>query len=152
MIPVLQSLLLADHVYQDRLTNKIVIAGTFSAINVAKLAPSDVASDSEPARSTAKAGGMSVGSPYAYISLTDFSGTVEFTLRYVFLQNDSVLLQTKFSVQSDDRLSIVEVVVPMPLLPVVGFGPYALELLCGDTPIGARRLIVREMTNAGATP
>ena len=142
MKPLLQALLLADHIYQD-LTGKHIIAGTFNKMVVVKgaAAPKTVEIDGEEKHRVL--GGGQPGNPYAYISLTDIRGKIECVLRYVNLEHDKALFQTKFTVECADPLQTVELVLPLPKLPPVA-GVYALELLCGDEPLGSHRIIVEE--------
>jgi hypothetical protein len=140
--PTLQALLLADHVYRDK-TGKHVIAGTFNRLLFEKegARPKTVEIDGEEKHIVR--GGMQVGSPYVYISLTEVRGTVNCSLRYVNLTQDRALLETKFAITCDDPLKTIELVLPLPMLPQIE-GVHALELLCDDEPIGSHRVIVEE--------
>ena len=198
--PLLQALLLADHVYQDRDTGKKVIAGTFNQLHLTKAKPAPketeppaagpaggqgAAPAGEPAPgpgsaagpgagpgdgpgagpSGGPAGGVAggpgkgpakgpriipagqvsrVGSPTAFISLTDIRGTVQLELRYVDLADNEVLLKAPLQIQSDDPLRTIEAVIAVPPLPVPHPGVYALELLCDDEPLGSLRVTVVE--------
>jgi len=141
--PVLQALLLADHIYKDT-TGKHIIAGTFNKMVFAKAGaePKTVEIDGEEKQLIA--GGMQTGSPYAYISLTEIRGKIKCVLRYVNLEQDKALFQTHFSIGCTNPLETVELVLPMPMLPHVA-GVHALELLCDDEPLGSHRVIVEEM-------
>lgn len=143
MKPILQALLLADRIYQDK-TGKHIIAGTFNKLMFTKggAKPKIVEIDGEEKQLIP--GGMQAGSPYAYISLTDIRGKVKFLLRYVSLKDNQPLFQTAFSIQCPDPVQTVEVVLPMPTLPHQA-GVHALELLCGDEPLGSHRVIVEEL-------
>lgn len=143
MKPVLQALLLADHIYQDVKTGKHVIAGTFNKMLLVKdgAKPQSVEIDGEEKQLVP--GGLHLGSPYAYISLTEIHGKIECTLRYVNLEQDKAFFQTHFSIERANPLETVELVLPMPTLPLVA-GVHALELLCEDEPIGSHRVIVEE--------
>lgn len=70
MKPVLQALVLADRVYQD-VSGKKVIAGTFSGFKFSKRPPAGEIIRPDGQKQRVIAGGMSAGSPYVYISLTD---------------------------------------------------------------------------------
>lgn len=137
--PVLQALLLADHVYDDKLTGKKVIAGTFNMIVVGQIKPKEAADG----KTVSIPGGMSVGSPYAYFSLTDVVGRLDLDMRYVDLTDHKVLLKAGIAVQCEDRLATIEGVLPMPALPTPHPGVYALELLCSDELIGSLRVTVK---------
>jgi hypothetical protein len=141
--PVLQALLLADHIYRDT-TGKHIIAGTFNKFVFAKGGGKPKTVDIGGEEKQLIPGGMQTGSPYVYISLTEIRGKVQCVLRYVNLEQDKALLQTHFSIECPDPLNTVELVLPMPMLPHVA-GVHALELLCDDEPIGSHRVIVEEM-------
>lgn len=149
--PVLQALLLADHIYQDRFTGKHVIAGIFSTIwfkaDGAKPRTEEVGGEER----TMIPGGMQVGSPYAYISLTNFEGTESLTLRYVDLADDMPLFEGNLDVTSDGRLKTVEIVAPLPTLPATKAGTFALELVWKDNPLGTYRVLVQEVPTEGAS-
>ena len=86
-----------------------------------------------------------VGSPWAYVSLTEIRGTVPLELRYVDLSDNVVMLRVELSVKSNSPLDTMEVVVQLPVLPMPHPGTYALELLSNDEPLGSHRIIVAEM-------
>jgi len=140
--PLLQALLLADRVYRDA-TGKHIIAGTFNKMVFVKRGarPRTVEIGGEEKQFIP--GGVQVGSPYVYISLTELRGKIQCVLRYVNLEQDKALFETQFAIESSDPLQTVELVLPMPTLPVVA-GVHALELLCDDEPIGSYRVIVEE--------
>ncbi|HEY5311424.1 MAG TPA: hypothetical protein VIK18_02855 [Pirellulales bacterium] len=143
--PVLQALLLADHVYQDAGSGKRIVAGIFSRLLIkAKLPTAEIEHGGQ--KKQIAFGGLHAGSPYAYISLTDVFGSVPLSLRYVDLYDNTVLLQCDVTVECQDRLATVELTLPMPPLPTPHTGVYALELVCKDEPIGALRVVVDEMT------
>jgi hypothetical protein len=141
--PVLQALLLADHVYRDA-TGKHIIAGTFNKLVFAKGGAKPKTVDISGEEKQLIPGGMQTGSPYAYISLTEIRGKVQFVLRYVNLDQDKALFETGFSIECANPLQTVELVLPMPMLPHLA-GVHALELLCDDEPIGSHRVIVEEI-------
>ena len=70
MKPVLQALVLADKVYHDRQTGKKIIAGTFNAIVKGKIKV-PVKELADGSKIPMMLGGISMGCPEAYISLTD---------------------------------------------------------------------------------
>ncbi len=149
MKPILQALLLADRVYQDADTGKKIIAGTFNSIGVARPKPAEfVPGGSGETRRLIK-GGMHAGSPYDYISVTEIRGQTNLILRYLDLEDNSILLQAEFEVSCDNPLETVEITAPLPPLPVPHPGNYALELLCGTgidlELIGSHRLRVIEL-------
>lgn len=142
MKPVLQSLLLADKVYEDKATGKKIVAGIFNRLLIVPdLIPKRVKDDAgnETVRIP---GGGNPGSPSAYFSITDFQGSAPFLLRYVDLSDSKVLLQIGLEISCKNPLETIEVVLPMPVLPMPHKGVYALELLCKNDPIGAVRVVV----------
>ncbi|OYW13260.1 MAG: hypothetical protein B7Z55_17140, partial [Planctomycetales bacterium 12-60-4] len=71
--PVLQALLLADHIYQDRATGKHVICGVFSELRF--IPPS--AKGQQPAEPGAPIPVHKIiraGSPFLYMSFTEVRG------------------------------------------------------------------------------
>lgn len=152
MKPVLQAILVADHVYEDRATGKKIVAGIFHRILVNRRPMEEVVQKADGTKKVLVAGGLHSGSPYAYISLTEVRGPVPFVLRYVFLDEDQVLLETKFTIEARDPLHPVEAVLPLPRLPADRVGTYALELLHEDEPLGMFRIIVEEMQPGGTSP
>ena len=169
--PVLQAMLLADQVYQDRGTGKYVICGIFSAIH---FTPKDDAAGSDrPAGSGSGGGGFGsgpagepgegfdplsstppptpvpiarlvrAGSPFAYVSLTELKGSRKFELRYVDLAENNVLFGTAFEVSCRDPLETIQITVPLPPLPIPHEGVYVLELLCEGELLGSHRVLAR---------
>ena len=141
--PILQALLLADRVYEDKVTGKKVIAGTFNRLLFGKQKRREIERDGVKRQMIP--GGVHVGSPCVYISLTDIRGTISCVLRYVDLREDQPLLQTEFQIRCDDPLKTVEVILPMPPLPTPKAGIHALELLCDNEPVGSLRITVEEI-------
>jgi hypothetical protein len=152
--PVLQALVLADNVYQDKFTGKMIIAGTFNQLYFAKVQekPAENQPPAQPSEQlpgqSFPAGGRQLswqeihrsGSPYAYVSVTGIRDTVPLELRYMDLSDNTVLFLIKFSVKSDDPLKTVEAVVPVPPLPTPHPGVYVLELLFENEPLGSHRI------------
>jgi hypothetical protein len=148
--PLLQALVLADHIYQDKFTGKMVIAGTFNRLNVFTGTPPDAPPKppqeaGQPAPGLRKLGPREicrVGSPWAYISLTEVHGTVPLDLRYVDLRDNVVLVRVELSVKANSPLDTTEVAVQLPVLPTPHAGTYALELLSSGEPVGSHRVTV----------
>lgn len=149
MKPVLQALLLADHVYQDKDTGKKIIAGTFNRFRFKlKKQPAEEPDGGETAppqrkRIVQAEEFVHTGSHNVYINLTEVRGKVPLVLRYVSLRDNRVLIQCGLEVSSNDPLQTVEVVLPFPRLPARA-GVHALELLYNDDPMGALRIAVEE--------
>jgi hypothetical protein len=151
--PVLQALVLAEHVYQDKLTGNSVIAGTFNRLHVFKREVpggmsqpgQDVQETPNGLRKLAPHEISRLGSPWVYISLTEIRGTVPLELRYVDLADNVVLLRVEMSAKSESPLDTVEAAVRLPPLPTPHPGTYALELLSYDEPLGSHRVTVTEI-------
>ena len=145
MKPVVQSLVLADRVYQD-VTGKKIIAGTFNRV----LLPSSkhcMRKEELPSGETQTfaAGGMHGGSPYAYISLTDVVDGTKLTLQFINLGKNIVLLELAMVVNIKDRLETVEIVAPLPPLPITEPGTYALEVVCEGEILRSHRIIAEQL-------
>ncbi len=125
---------MADHVYSDEGTGKVVIAGTFDTV----YAPGFPAKFS---RET-----------YAFVSLSSIHGRTPVQVEYVDLSDGEVLMSYgPIHIDSSDPLACVDFWIPVPplLFPHPGF--YALEVfaehdLLGRVRIGAE-LIEEEQTD-----
>jgi hypothetical protein len=140
--PTLQALLVADRVYRDAATGKFIIAGTFNRLCYSKTPPVTPPSGQTPGKVM---GGMDAGSPYAYVSLTEVRGKVPLVFRYVDLTDNNPLLVSEFEVQANSPLETVELVLPLPRLPIPHAGVFAFEIASGNEPLGSVRLVVEEM-------
>ena len=152
MKPVLQALVVADRVYEDKITGKKIIAGTFNRVLFGRKSHFEVnAPDGE--QRTVIVGGLDGGSPSAYLSLTDFSSRIELTLQFVSLSKNQTIFGTTIVVESDDRLKTVEIVAPLPRLPITEPGTFAIEVLCEGELIGSHRIVAEEVQlNLGENP
>lgn len=210
-VPILQSLLLADHVYRDQMTGKHIICGVFSTIYFTPNPPSPSpaaaphsaptppesgapasagiatgrgsganggstealppSGSSDPAfANKPSAGGrqgenqppqqrqqpiqhlMQAGSPYVYFSVTELHGRKNFEVRYVELKENRILFQTELPIECNDPLLTVEVTLPLPRLPLVGWEEqsYGLEVVCEGHLLGTYRVLAR--ITPGAAP
>ncbi|MDB5344349.1 MAG: hypothetical protein JWP89_2726 [Schlesneria sp.] len=153
-LPLLQALLVADHVYRDSPSGKHVVCGIF---NTAMFIPRQVTRES-PEKPDEPAEEMEVsitklvraGSPFAYVSLTELQGELELELRYVALVDDSVLFKTNFRVRCDDPIRTVEFALRLPELPRINDeeSTYALELVCENHLLGAFRILMQPQHEA----
>ncbi len=147
MKPVLQALVLAEKVYEDK-TGKKIIAGTFDTVCLR--ARADVIQEVESPNGETKQlvqGGVRGGSPSAYISITDVLDETELTLQFVDLTRNVVLLETRLVIKCKDRLGTIEIVTPLPPLPISKGGTYALEVVCEGQILGSHRIIAHDMRN-----
>jgi hypothetical protein len=148
--PVLQAMVLADHVYQDRLTGKSVIAGTFATIlfgSISAVQSSEVSPGSEEEATQVVFNGpiSRIGSPYLYLALVEVHGQVPLTLKYVDLSDASVLFEAQVVVASVDPVAVAEYVLPIPPLPANKAGTYSLDLLYDGEILGSWRVVARKL-------
>lgn len=148
--PIIQAILLADHVYQDRLTGKYVIAGTFNSLLVGK---PEIESDLEPQALTPQQAEIikhaefhHVGSPWFYLNLVEVRGAIELVLRFVSLRDEKPYFEGKVSVTNDDPNEAVEIASHLPRLPSRS-GVYALEVLFENELLGFLRVNVVEVAS-----
>ena len=142
--PVLQAMVLADHVYRDAASGKYIIAGTFGVIwqGEQKLAPTPADSQVAGERQTFTGAIGRAGSPYLYLALSDVHCRVPLKLRYINLADSSVLIEGQIEVVSSDPLSMVEAAIGLPLLPIVP-GIFSLDLLFEGEILGSWRVTVK---------
>lgn len=166
---ILQSLILADHVYEDKITGKKIVAGIFSRIRRGKRVTRPVpAKPSAPEQPRANGGGqgvggsgggenqpnqrileipasgMQAGSPFAYLSMTEVRGANIFQLQFVNLEDRVPLFHSEIKVECHDPLQTIELVLPLPPLAPPQAGVFALELLQNNEILGSLRIIVEE--------
>lgn len=122
--PVLQALVLADHIYTDRDSRKHIIAGTFNRLS----APSLPQTFSRPT--------------YAFICLTDVYGTIPIALRYVDLATNEVLMESETEVTAENPLASIELVSVVPPFPMPHEGTFAFEVHANNELIGFLRVMV----------
>ncbi len=89
-------------------------------------------------------GGMQSGSPFAYINLTDVGENTKLLFRFVNLTKNALLFANEMTVDSKDRLQNVELVLPLPLLPIQEEGTYAFEVVCEGEILGTYRIAADE--------
>jgi hypothetical protein len=142
--PVLQALVLADRVYQD-LSGKKVIAGTFSGFKFSKKPPVAEITRPDGQKQRILAGGMSAGSPYAYISLTDVCDNTTLQVQFLNLSKNTVLFGTSVTIPKVDRLNNTELVLPLPTLPIAEVGVYALQVACEGEILGSWRVVAEDL-------
>ena len=144
MKPVLQALVLADHVYQD-ISGKKIIAGTFNTFKFSRKPPVAEIQAPDGTKQTVIRGGMQGGSPFAYVSLTDVVDGTKLQLRFVNLNRNLVLFGNEVTITNTSRLTTVEMVFPLPRLPIQEAGVYALELVCEGAILGSYRITAENL-------
>jgi hypothetical protein len=128
MKPVLQAILLADRVYEEK-TGKKIIAGTFNRVFLSRTANLPAAHPTNSTKTIIQ-GGTDIGCPSVYVSLTDLVPEVDVTLRFVNVSKNQVLLECPVKIQCPDRLATIELVLALPPLGriVTEPGTYTLDL------------------------
>lgn len=125
--PILQALILADHIYVE-VTGKKIIAGVFNRLWSNKF-------PTQFARTT-----------WAYLCLTDVLGSVPISLRYTDLRTNEVLLATRpLTAESSDPLASTEIIIEVPPFPMPHDGTYAFEVFAKDESIGSLRITVSKL-------
>jgi len=150
--PVLQALVVADHVYQDQQTGKKVICGTFNTFRFSRKPPVGEMEAPDGTKQTVIAGGGQSGSPYAYVNLTDVCEGTKLRLQFVNLTQNAVLFGTEVVIGNANRLATIELVFPLPRLPIQEAGAYALELVCDGETLGSYRITAEDMDEKGEGP
>lgn len=144
MRPVLQALVLADRIYQE-VSGKKIIAGTFSGVKFSKKPPTAEIVRPDGQKQRVLVGGMNLGSPSAYVSLTDVCDGTTIQIQFLNLSKNVVLFGTEVTIPNVDRLSNVELIFPLPVLPISEVGIYALQILCEDEILGSWRVVAEDM-------
>ncbi len=125
--PVLQALVLADHIYVDAHTGKKIIAGTFNELHTVEF-PAQFAHCT-----------------YAYLCLTDLRAETSLDLKYVDLDTGEVLMQLEdVRVEADSPLDSTELIVEVPEFPMPHAGVFALEVHASGGLLGFLRITVRQ--------
>jgi len=136
--PILQALVLAERVYEDKSTGTKIICGVFNKLILRQKGKSS-SEEKQVSKSSATLV-RQVGSPTAYINLTGLHGQTPLELRYINLKTQEVLFRVELSVSCDDPLKSIEIILPLPMLPTPYPGVYALELLWNDELLGSSRI------------
>ncbi len=144
MKPVLQALVVADRVYEDKAGKKI-IAGTFNKWYFSRKPQVQEVNHPDGTQRRVILGGMQAGSPFAYLSLTDVCSGTKLQCQFVNLTKNAVVFGTEVEIAIDDRLAMIEVALPLPLLPISEEGTYALEVLCEGDILGSWKIVGIDM-------
>jgi hypothetical protein len=149
MKPVLQALVVADHVYEDR-SGKKIIAGTFNTFWFSTKPQIREVEQPDGKKQKVIPGGNRAGSPFAYVSVTDVCDGTVLTIRFVDLTRNAVLFGTEATINNVERLSAVELVFSLPELPITQAGIYALEVVCENEILGSYRITAQNLDEKGA--
>lgn len=144
MKPVLQALVVADRVYQE-VSGKKIIAGTFSGLKFSRKPPVAEIVRPDGQKQRVVMGGMSIGSPYAYVSLTDVCDGTKVQIQFLNLSKNVALFGNEVTLTNVDRLSNVELVLPLPPLPISEAGVYALQVVCEGEILGSWRIVAEDL-------
>ena len=144
MKPVLQALVLADRVYQE-IGGKKIIAGTFSGYKFSKKPPIAEISRPDGSKQRIMVGGMNIGSPSAYISLTDVCDGTVIQIQFLNLSKNIVLFGNELTLTNVDRLQNIELILPLPVLPISEPGVYAIQVICEGEILGSWRVIAEDL-------
>ncbi len=144
MKPVLQALVLAERIYEDR-SGKKIIAGTFNRVVIAPISEAEQKHPDGSKRSLIR-GGTDPGCPSAYISLTDVVDGTKISLQFVDISRNKILFGTSFVIKPKDRLATTEIVAPLP--PFRRFinkkqaGTFSFEVIWEGEILGSHRILV----------
>ncbi len=146
MKPVLQALVLAERIYEDKYTGQKIIAGTFNTVLMIEAPTGEDFAQPDGRKGKIVAGGLRRGDPYAYVSLTDvWDGTV-LDLQFVSLDRNKVLFETQITIEKANRLETIELSIPLPPLHVSKPGTYAFEIVCEGEILGSHRIVAQRAT------
>jgi hypothetical protein len=145
--PVLQAMVLADHIYRDAETGKFLIIGSFGIVFVRQNADTPQLESGKTeiegeTKTVPLSSVSSAGTPYLYLALTSVRGKTPLRLRYVDLSDSTVSLEANFEVDSSNPLGLVELSLPLPSL-ARPLGLYSLDLLYNGEILGSWRVTVR---------
>lgn len=140
--PTIQTFLLADHVYQDVITKKHIICGTFSTFTHNKPKGKEETDTGE--RKVVLDPRGEILHAFAYVNFTNAEGEYRFDVRYNYLRDSIELFRTTepFVRQATDRFDVNEFYFPLPAFPCVDSGAYALDLYCDEEMVTTYRLKV----------
>lgn len=147
MKPVLQALVLAERIYEDR-SGKKVIAGTFNVVLIGKTQPSQEVEHPDGSRQRLIPGGTDMGCPAVYVSLTDVVEGTEIILRFVNVSKNQEMLSKGYRIESVDRLATVEIVAQLPPFSRMGLeaGTFSLDVLWKGEILGSHRVRVVDIS------
>ncbi len=127
-LPLLQAIVLCDCIYSDARTGKKVLAGTFNTLWAVEF-------PTVFARST-----------FVYLCVTEVHREATLGMRYVDLDtNDALLSLDGIVLEAESPVLSVELAIEIPPLPMPHAGPYAIEVVCGDSPLGSVRMLAQKI-------
>jgi hypothetical protein len=143
LIPVLQAIVLAEHIYQTSDGRKI-ICGTFNQL-VKQIVPHKViVRDGETSKQAIPSGRNSVA-PSLFVSLTNVVNETRITVQFASLKRNEVVFATDLDISTEDRLGTCEIIFQLPNLnSFIQEDVYVIEVVCEEEIIGSLRLNVVE--------
>ena len=124
----LQSFILADHVYMDVMTRKMIIAGTFDRLHAMQF----------PTQLSHKT--------FAYLRLTDFRDKHKLKICFIDLTDESVLMgspEIEFENSSPNESN--ELIMEVPPFPMPHPGYFEFVVFCDGNRIGRIRMELAEL-------
>jgi hypothetical protein len=115
--PSLQAIWIADNAFQNE-DGKVTVSGMFDRIDI-----------DYPATSYTRPAVL-------FFCLRDVRGIIELTLRYVDLDDNSVLKEKRIPVQCESPMLTQDVRIDIKSIPIPHTGVFAWELLCKGTMLG----------------
>jgi hypothetical protein len=150
--PVLQALVLAERVYEDKSTGRKIIAGTITELLLVPKKKLSGVSVSLPQPDGTlknvrrmKMQGALQGSLFAYISLTGVHDGTKLGLQFVSLKKNKVMFGAGIAIACEDRFKTVEISLPLPPFDIPEPGAYAFEVTCEGEIIGSARIVAKEI-------
>lgn len=149
MKPILQALVLAERVYEEKNGKKIIV-GTFNKIVFGKIEHREE-NLPDGNKILVVPGGTDIGCPAIYINLTDVVDGTQITLQFANVTNNEELFGTSFRIEKSDRLSTIEIIAALPPLShcVNEAGTYSLDVIWEGEILGSHRLRVVEGPSIG---
>lgn len=154
MKPIVQALLLADHIYTDAKTGKKIIAGTFERVLLGKDQPITKEEQRQDGSKVNRVfGGTDPGCPSVYVNMTDVVNNTKITLQFVNVSKNKAVFGMDLAVQCHDRFAHVQIDVPLPPLRqiVPEPGVYSMDILWEGEIIGSYRIQAIAMKQENAT-
>ena len=145
MKPVLQALLLAEHVYEDKRTGSKVICGTLNKLVRTKSSPFETTSAPDGRQiKTARGGG--IGCLYVYLNLTEVQDGTELSLQLVDTVDNHVLMHTGIRFEKAHPLDMAEAILTLPPVSFFADGRHnlSLDVVWKGEILGANRLVVED--------
>mgnify|MGYP001262554987 CR=1 FL=1 len=111
-VPIVQAMLIAEHIYQDLSTKKHVICGVFDRLRLKKRTDLSGSNGNGENRDESDVEGIEVpledlrrgGSPMLFLSVTEVEGKIDLTLSYHSLRTGKQYFVLPLTLESDSPL------------------------------------------------